>query len=211
MYLQWLGLNCFKITTNDTTLITDPYDSSTGLNLPRLQANIVTVSNPDEAMVNNIEKIGGEPYIVSGPGEYEASQVFIRGVVDQVNGQPVQPGFSTQYYFEVDKISIAHLGLLNHQISTKALEVFEGVDVLLIPVGGISSLDPEKASAVISQIEPRVIIPMFYASSGLKLKLGNIDAFLKTMGAKDPETTDKLRLLKKDLPQEDTKIIVLKA
>jgi len=181
MYISWLGLNCFKIQSQNIVLITDPFDPKTGLKLPRLQADIVTVSQKDSPEFNKL------------------------------NGQPLQPDFSTLYYFEVEDIGIGHLGSINHPLTNEQLEVFEGTDILLVPIGGKPALTAEKAAEVISQIEPRIVIPMYYKIPGLKIPLNPLDKFLQVMGIKSPEILPKYKIQKRDLPQEETEIIILQA
>ncbi len=210
MYISWLGLNCFKIQTGTGALIIDPYGSKTGLKLPRLQADIVLTTQKNDYQFNNIEVVGGNPYIIDGPGEYELKKISIRGEIAQVNGQPIDKNFQTIYYIEAEDIAIGHLGAINHPLANKQLETFEAVDVLLVPVGGGQALTPEKAAEVISQLEPRIVIPMYYKTSGLKNNIGTLNKFLAHMGIKDPEELPKLKLQRKDLPQEETETIVLK-
>jgi len=89
------------------------------------------------------------------------------------------------------------------------MEKLEGLDILFIPVGGNAVLDVKQASQVVSQIEPRIVIPMYYRILGVKEKLDSVDSFCKVMGAKSSEKIERLRIQKKDLPQEEMKIIVL--
>lgn len=210
MYISWLGLTCFKIQTSTCTVITDPFSNATGLKMPKFQADIVIVGQPNEPKTSNIERVGGDPYVITGPGEYENKQVFIKGQADQVNGQPIQPNFNTLYYIEADNVAIGFLGAIDHPLSNTQLEVMEEVDVLLVPVGGKPALTAEKAAEVISQIEPRIVIPMFYKTSGLKMNLQPLNQFLHTMGIKTPEELPKLKLIERELPQDETKIIILK-
>jgi L-ascorbate metabolism protein UlaG (beta-lactamase superfamily) len=76
MELTWLGHSCFRLRGKDATLITDPAAPSTGYTLGRLSADIVTISH-DHPGHNYIKAIGGEPHIVSGPGEYEIESVLM--------------------------------------------------------------------------------------------------------------------------------------
>ncbi len=210
MYISWLGLSCFKIQTSNCTIITDPISSASGIKMPKLQADVVVISQPNEPKTSDTGRVSGDPYIISGPGEYEVKMVSIKGATDQVNGQPIQPNFGTLYYMEADNIGIGFLGSVDHPLANVQLEIMEEVDVLLVPVGGQPVLTPEKAAEVISQIEPRIVIPMYYKTPGLKLNLQPLNKFLHTMGIKDPEELPKLKVNERELPQDETKTIVLK-
>ena len=84
------------------------------------------------------------------------------------------------------------------------------IDILLVPIGGVYTINTDQASEVISQIEPRIVIPMHYKIPALKVNIEGINKFSKEMGVKETEALDKLRITKKDLPQEETKVVILK-
>ena len=111
----------------------------------------------------------------------------------------------------MDGISIAHLGDLGHKLDDVILDQIDGIDILLIPVGGYYTIGPETAVAVINQIEPSIIIPMHYMvneNSENSGKLVRVNAFLKEMGKQDTAVQNKITVTKDNLPVEPT-IIVL--
>ncbi len=212
MYITWLGQSCFKlqdkIGSDGVMLVTDPYSDDMGLKMPRFEADIVTVSH-DHHDHNNVGAIRGNPQIINMAGEYEIKGVFIEGVEawhDSQDGK--ERGQNIIYRIEVEDISITHLGDLGHILDTKQLEKLEGTDILLIPVGGKYTINAAKAVEVISQIEPRIVIPMHYKVPGLKVDIDGIEKFIKELGIK-PRTEEKLKISKKDLPSEDMELVVL--
>jgi len=60
---------------------------------------------------------------------------------------------------------------------------------------------------VVSQIEPRMVIPMHYKVPGLKVDLAEVDSFIKELGI-NPTYEDKLKISKKELPQENMELVV---
>lgn len=220
MTLTWLGQSCFKIqakTINgDNTIVTDPYDPQfIGLRLPRLNADIITTSHEHNDH-SNIKAVAGtshtpEPFLVNSPGEYELNDIFIYGIHswhDSQQGQ--QRGDNIIYVVKAENINICHLGDLGQlELADEQLELMNNIDILLIPVGGKYTIDGEQAINIISQIEPRIIIPMHYKIPGLKIDIAPTDKFLKQMGG-HVEELDKLKISKKDLPQEGTRLVVLK-
>jgi len=211
MNITWLGQACFKIQGKEITLVTDPYEPKIGLKMPRLFADIVTVSHDhhDHAYT---KAVSGNPFIITGPGEYEIRNVFINGIPSwHDNKEGAERGDNTMYLIEFEGLKIAHLGDLGTTLSDSQLEKLDGIDILMIPIGGIYTIDAKTAARVINQTEPRVVIPMHYKIPGLKIKLNGLDIFCKEMGIKDKTTLDKLKITKKDLPAEETKIIILKA
>jgi len=211
MQLIWLGQSCFKIMGKETTIITDPYEDSIGLKLPsRLNADIVTISH-DHHDHNNVGAISGSPLVINTPGEYETRGIFIQGIPsvhDEKNGS--ERGTNTIFLFSFEDMKLAHLGDQGTLLSDEQLEKLEGVDILLVPVGGVFTIDGKKAAEVVNQIEPRLVIPMHYAVPGLKIKLNPINKFCDEMGVKTNGAEEKLKISKKDLPVEETKVIILK-
>ena len=212
MHITWLGQSCFKlqdkIGPDGVLLVTDPYGDEIGLKMPRLEANIVTVSH-GHFDHNNTDAIRGNPFIINTAGEYEIKGVFIEGVEswhDEKNGSERDENII--YRIEMEDISITHLGDLGHVLDTKQLEKLEGTDILLIPVGGKYTINAAKAVEVISQIEPRIVIPMHYKIPGLKVDIDGVEKFIKELGLK-PRNEEKLKITKKDLPQEDMELVVL--
>lgn len=213
MIITWLGHACFKIQDKvgpgGVTLVTDPFDKSIGLKPPSFEADIVTVSH-DHYDHNNIKTIRGNPFIVKGAGEYDVKGVAIHGVESYHDSQEgKEKGHNTIYRIEMSDISVVHLGDLGHILDNKQLDVLAGTDILLIPVGGKYTIDSKKAVEVVSQVEPRLVIPMHYRVPGLKLDIEGVDKFIKEMGLK-PTQEEKLKISKKDLPTEDMELVLLK-
>lgn len=194
------------------TIVCDPYNTKgTGLRLPRtLAANILTISR-DNDLHNNTEAVAKPDLIITEPGEYEKGGVFVYGISsksDKSEEKAEKEALSIIFRYEFDDIVVAHLGDLTHGLTDEALSALEKVDILILPVGGGESLDYKKAVEIANQIEPRVIIPMHYQMPGLTVKLDSVDKFLKEYGAK-AETMNKLKIAKKDLPEEDTRVVIL--
>ncbi|MFH0804609.1 MAG: MBL fold metallo-hydrolase [Patescibacteria group bacterium] len=210
MHITWLGHSCFKIQGKDVTIVTDPYAASIGLKLPRLSADIVTVSHGHHDH-SNVGAVSGQPFVIDAPGEYETKGVFIGGIPawhDAESG--ASRGSNTIYLFQLEGVKLAHLGDLGGSLTDEQLEKLEGVDILFLPVGGTYTLDGVKAADLVNQLEPRIVIPMHYKIHGLNIKLDGVEKFLTAMGTKNPETVDKLRTSKKELPVEETRVVVLK-
>lgn len=204
MQISWLGLSCFEITATtangEVTVVIDPYGNETGLRFPRtLEANIACVSH-DDADANNLSAVGGEPFVVNMPGEFEVRDVFV--YASKVEDTLV-------FRVEAEGIHLAHLGCLNRALTDKELEALGTVDVLMVPVGGGRVLDPKYAAEVISQVEPRVVIPMTHAIPNVKETLATADDFCKALGSCRREQSNKFKFSRKDLPEEDMLVMEL--
>lgn len=214
MYITYLGHSCFKLEGKETqaVLITDPFDKTVGLRVPKMAADIVTISHnhKDHSNSSAVNAADGKVFVIDSPGEYEIKKVFVYGMPSyHDNAQGAERGENVIYRIEMDGISFAHLGDLGHLLSGSALEKLEGIDVLFIPVGGNYTLDGKEASKLITSIEPRIVIPMHYKVQGLNLDIETVDPFLKEMGVPKKEPVNKLKLVQKDLPQGVMEIIVM--
>ncbi len=214
MYITWLKHSCFKFqdkTGSDAiTLVTDPFDKTVGPKVPSLEADIVTISH-DHHDHNNISAIKGSPYIVDSAGEYDIKGVSILGVEsfhDEKNGK--DRGKNNIFRFEIDGIIVTHLGDLGEVLSNKQLQGLVGTDILLVPVGGKYTLDARKAVEVVSQIEPRIVIPMHYKTDDSKMDIEGVEKFVKELGIK-PTYEEKFKINKRDLPQEDMELVILES
>lgn len=208
MDITWLGHGCFRLRGKSASAVTDPYPPSLGLKLPRLEANLVTVSHEHENH-SYVEAVK-DAFVVDGPGEYEVAGVTVYGFPtfhDHDGG--ATRGRNTVYVVEVDDVRICHLGDLGHKLNEDHLDEIGTIDVLLAPAGGGTSLDAEGAAAVVRQIEPRVVVPMHYGIPGLKKQLDGVDRFLKEMGATEVEPLNRLSVQATTGETETTRVVVL--
>jgi len=218
MQIIWHGQSCFQIEARHnkselTSIVIDPFSEEVGLRFPKLQADIVLVTH-SHSDHNNIKGVGGNPFLIQEPGEYEIKKVFIQGISawhDQKQGQ--ERGPNTIYTIEAEDLRLCHLGDLGQkELTEEQVDKIGDVDILMIPVGGVYTISAKEAIKVMSQIEPRITIPMHYQLPKLKTKtkLDGVDKFLKSLGIKSMEPLSKLSIKRKDISPEEAKIIVLK-
>src|SRR5579872_2422195 len=209
MEITWLGHSCFQLRGKTVTLITDPFPPQLGYSLGKVTAPIVTLSH-NHAGHNYVQGVGGNPYVVQGPGEYEISEVLITGVAsyhDNKRGQ--EQGRNTIYVIHIDDLVICHLGDLGHILQEEQLEEVADADVLLIPISGQHTINAAQAAEVISQVEPRVVIPMHYHPSTGEGP-DPLDKFCREMGVETVTTQPKLLITRNTVPAE-MQIVILEA
>jgi L-ascorbate metabolism protein UlaG (beta-lactamase superfamily) len=197
--ITWLGLACFRIRGNQAVVITDPFPPDSGYTLGKQTADIVTVSHAHPSH-SYIQGVSGAR-IVKGPGEYEISGVLIIGLTayhDAVKGQ--SRGKNTIYLMEIDGVTICHLGDIGHIIGDKEMEEMGKVDILMVPVGGVTSITPAMAAETIRKMEPKIVLPMHYKMPGSSRELEPVESFLKEMGQGPIEPKPKLNINKNNLP-----------
>ena len=215
MQIIWHGQSCFQITTNHdknnhVNIVIDPFSEKIGLRVPKLEADILAVTHSHDDH-NNIKAVSGNPFLITGPGEYEVKEVFIQGIPSfHDDSQGKERGQNTIYTIEVEGIRLCHLGDLGQkELTPEQVEKIGSIDILMIPIGGIFTISTKEAPKIMEQIEPKIIIPMHYKIPKLKIELDGLDKFLKVMGIKSITPLPKLLIKKKDLAEEEVKIIVL--
>lgn len=216
MHIIWKGQTCFNLLISQNkgeqiSLMIDPYDTTTGTKISRVKSDIIlsTQITEKENLVSDKEEL---VHVIDGPGEYEIKEIYIKGINCPANISKNKDGASnTIFTIEAEEMNICHLGLFNQKELTSAqLEEIGEVDVLLVPVGdGGYCVEGNEAASIVNQIEPKVVVPMFYKQSGLDLKIDGVEKFLKAFG-EEAEKQEKLLIKRKDLPaDEEVKVFVL--
>ena len=180
--LTWYGQACFLLeTTGGTRIVMDPIPKGIGYELPQgLKADIVTISH-EHGDHNNVGFVTGKPRVIRGLTadkkgwtrvDEKVKDVSIRTVgVYHDDERGAKRGLDTVFIFEVGGVRIAHLGDLGHVLNDQQLAAIGAVDVLLIPVGGTFTIDALKATRVVEQMRPRLmVVPMHYKTDAVTIK-----------------------------------------
>lgn len=213
MEIIWFGHSCFKLSERGlATVVTDPYDAqSVGHSALDLSADIVTISH-NKPGHNHVAAVKGQPFIISGPGEYEIGSVFITGLqTNSQNGNLDVSERNNMYIYDFDGIKIAHLGGANRLPNQSEVEELGNVQILLVPIGGTTTLNSVQAAEIVNMIEPNVVIPMHYMIESSIIELDPLNKFLKEMGLSSVEPLNSLKVTSpRNLPEE-TQVVVLEA
>lgn len=207
MEIYWLGQACFKLKGKFATVIIDPFDPDfTGLKLPKDLSADVFLSTHDHKDHNNV----GEGMVFKQSGEYEVRGVVITGIESfHDNSQGSERGKNIIFHISIDGLNIVHLGDLGQvKLTEEQVAQIGETDILLIPVGSVYTIDAKAASDIVSQLEPKIIIPMHYKLEGLKFELEPVDNFLKEMGAEGVTPQPKLSVTKEKLPEEPMVVVL---
>lgn len=201
MKITWFGQACFLIETDDTAVVTDPYDSKIGLTLPNdLKADVVTVSH-QHMDHNNVSAVGGNPSVIGKSGVVTVKNITFTGIDtfhDNEGGS--KRGQNIVFKFTLDGMTIAHMGDLGHVLNDMQVQELRGVDILMIPVGGHYTIDGEEAVKVVNQIKAKIIIPMHYGFKGrLGFPLDPVELFIEKM-ALPVKSVDVLEMAENLLP-----------
>ena len=216
MIIQYYGHSCFKLVTkpagrgqDDVTLFIDPFSKDIGLRPPQGQADLVLVSHHHHDH-DNVEALKGEPYIIDIPGEYSVKGVNIVGIKtfhDKKEG--AERGANTIYILETEELRVCHMGDLGAIPTEKQLEEINGIDILMVPIGGKYTLDGKEATDLVRKIEPKVIIPMHYKINGSTVDLDTEKKFCSEMGNCPKDILAKVNLKKKDLEGKSMEVVLM--
>jgi L-ascorbate metabolism protein UlaG (beta-lactamase superfamily) len=196
--ITWLGRNCFRLKGRDGVVLTDPCPPDSGFNVGKQSANIVTISNRDDAGYSYRTGITS-PHFLDAPGEYEVGGILVTGIATKRG----DGGRNVVFVCEIDGIRVGHLGLA----SSQGLEEIKDVDILLFPAGGGNALGGAAAADVMTKLDPRVAIPMNFKTAGETSELQPLETFLKETGAK-PEPQAKVQYSRTQLPQDLTMVVL---
>jgi L-ascorbate metabolism protein UlaG (beta-lactamase superfamily) len=189
-------------------VVTDPFDNKVvGYDALKLKAEIVTISH-DAPGHNNSDAVKGTSHVIIGPGEFEIGGVFITAVQTESGKKSKDRVRNTVYVFDYDGITVAHLGDLQQIPTQSEIELLGTVNVALVPVGGGNSLNAAKAAEVVSMLEPNLVIPMHYATPDSKIKMDDLNKFIKEMGLSKQDAQPALKVTRSSLPSE-THVVVL--
>ena len=214
MVITYYGVSCFKVQVGETVFVFAPPSKKSNYKSPRFQANVVCVSHnhPDH---DGYEAISGKgdgntPMVINGPGEYETNGVYASGILSfHDNEEGAKHGLNTIYSLEIEGIRLCHLGDFGEKsLRPEVKEKIGEVDILFLPIGGETVLDPQTAAKASSQLVPKLIIPMHYGESARGRN--PLNEFVKEFGGEDIKPADKLTIKKRDIAQkEETELVIL--
>lgn len=217
MIITYHGHSCFKLKGKAGVAVCDPYSAAVGWPLPTLAADVVTSSHNhfDHAALDSIRPTArrDKPFLITQAGEYEVGGISVFGVPTfHDDQQGVVRGSSIVFSLLVDGIRVCHLGDLGHLLTSEQTEAIGSVDVLLIPVGGEVTLNPEQAVKVIHHLEPSLVIPMHYRTDKHEAKvfggLHTLPEFLKEYGV-EVAPVPTLEIASHEQLPEETTVVVL--
>jgi len=218
MIITYHGHSCFKLKGKRGSVVLDPYDDGVGFGMPRLSAEIVTVSH-DHFDHNAFGKIKGtpkkeNPFIIEESGEYEVGRISVFGTKTFHDDQKGEiRGRNIVYTVLMDDLRVCHLGDLGHDLTADQLDEIGAIDILLCPVGGNYTIGPEQAAKTIRALEPSIAIPMHYRTPEHNQKsfaeLKTLEDFLKVFGV-EPVPVPKLDVLNRSQLPSETELVVLR-
>ena len=208
MEITWYGRACFRLKGKEATAITDPCPPATGFVAGKHDVDLLTISHahPDHSYTRSISA----GLTLTRPGEYEFHDLLVTGVRTYHDGsRGTERGENMIFAVEVDGVHICHLGDLGHLLTEEQVAELGPIDVLLVPVGGTTTVTPAEATEVVSQLSPKLVIPMHFAIDGASGDLMSAETFLHEMSV-EPIRQPKAIVTPSSLPDE-TQVVLLEA
>lgn len=199
--ITWLGHACIRVRTHQTYLVMDPCDKTSGFDMGRPTADIVTISNQDP-FHNHVRGIRGEPLTIQGPGEYEAGGVQITGVSTFLRppNEEMELERNTTFIVESEELRLVHVGGIGSSLTADQVEQLSGTNVLVVPIGATPGITTEEAILMVRALEPSLVIPVSYpvngAGEGGKEALHK---FVTGMGLESPEPVTRASINRRGL------------
>lgn len=208
MIITYFGKQFFKIQQGDLVVAFNPIskDSKALGKASRFGSNIAlsTINHPDYNGFDMVSHGETSPFEVSGPGDYEIRDIFIKGIMTETEISE-KKYINTIYTLTIENISLCFLGALSEgKLSAEVRGQIESPDILFVPAGTEGLLSTSEAYKLAVSLEPKIIIPMDYDIKTLNL-------FLKEGGQEKVEALDKLTIKAKELVGREGEIIVLSA
>lgn len=205
MEIQWYGYGSAQIKGKDATILLDAYMHTGQEKYP--QASSVQLFGDGRLDANGVKRfVDAEAKQIDWPGEFEAS-----GIAMEARAEKMETGEFVIFKILIDEFHIVHLSGICQELSDEMIDFIGTVDVLLMPIGGNSVLDPKKAQELMERIEPRLMVPLYADFDGSTESWASVDNFLRAMGRTEEEEQEKLVLKSRSaLSDDQTKVVKLK-
>jgi hypothetical protein len=206
MVITHHGKQFVKLQVGDVVVAYNPISKESKEKSSKFGADIglVSLNHPDFNGTDQLSYGEKTPFIISGPGEYEVKEIFIKGfpVETTYHGEKK---INTAYSVLFEGINVCFLGALPSAaaITADLKEKLGDIGILFVPICGGDVCSVDEANKVAVNLEANIIIPMDYDDTSLK-------TFLKE-GGDGAEVLDKLTIKKKDLMERQGDIVVLKS
>lgn len=209
--LKFYAQSAYYIEANDgTRIVIDPYTQNERIRYDPTfdEADIVLVTHEhgDHA---NVDAVPGDYRVVRGVGTQAVRGMPFLGIGsyhDKVEG--AERGPNTIFVFEVDGVRIAHLGDQGCELGASQLAMLSGVNLMIAPIGGGFTLEPELIWNLAEQVQPNIFVPCHFKTDAVDLPFITVDEFVEGKDSVRRLGSSEVELTGDDLP-EPIEILVM--
>lgn len=196
MDIQFYGANCVRIATKKATITVDDNLAELGVKSVTKSGDIVLFTGAATAAGLGQPKVDVK-IVIDGPGEYEVSNVSVKGIAARSHMDESKLKSSTVYKLTAEDMRIAIVGHIYPELNEQQLEAIGTVDILILPVGGNGyTLDGVGAAHIIKEIEPKMVIVTHYADEDINYEVPQqtLEDAVKNIGIEPQAPVAKLKL-----------------
>jgi L-ascorbate metabolism protein UlaG (beta-lactamase superfamily) len=177
--IAWYGQAMFTVSGADVTVVIDPVPPHVGYHYDQVEADVLLMTHEhhDHTYTDGVK---GNPKVITAAGNFEAAGLKIKGTGsfhDDVEGR--DRGLNVIFSWEQAGFKVAHFGDLGHRLSPELMSQFQGLDVAMVPVGGVFTIDGEQAAQMAVELKPRIFIPMHYLTPEIQIPLRPLKEFTR--------------------------------
>lgn len=174
MFIEYLGHSSFLIKGEKFRVVTDPFDEI-GYEMPHVKAEYVTISHGhydhcNAMAVDGVEEVFTEPFSYMD-GTVQGLSCFHDDKKGKLRGK------NTVFKMNIDGVTVTHMGDVGERPTPALLDFLKGTDVLLIPVGGVYTIDAAGAKEYVDKVMPKIVIPMHYNDEFCSIRLEPLQKF----------------------------------
>lgn len=155
MRVTWMGHACFVLEQDGFRIVIDPYTGVPGYPPLVLEADRVECSH-GHFDHNAVSAVRLRPGAGTGPFTVEEIPTFHDGAGGALRGG------NTVRVFSAGGVRVCHMGDIGHALSPAQAAAVGRCDAVLIPVGGVYTVDAAGAKQIADRLRPRFAVPMHY-------------------------------------------------
>jgi L-ascorbate metabolism protein UlaG (beta-lactamase superfamily) len=194
MQLEWYGQSAFRLTGAGKTVAIDPFGDMSALTqshgvqwdypaIEGLEADLLLVTH-EHRDHNVVEVVGGDPVLLRSTAGTHSSPlgtvVAVASEHDEAAG--TERGPNTIFAFDLDGVRVCHMGDFGQAaLRDEQAAALDGVQLLIVPVGGGPTIGAAGARALVERLQPRWVVPMHYRTPKIGF-LETADEFVGLFG-----------------------------
>ena len=175
--ITWLGHSCIRLEKDDYVIVLDPYADGSVPGYPPLR------TEADKVLCSHFHGDHGAVDLVTIREGAEAKACpFVITEIESFHDEEggALRGTNVIRIFDDGEYRIAHMGDIGCMPTEEQKGMLRGVDVMLIPVGGFFTMEPDRIKALVDELKPVVTVPMHYRTETFGYpKIGTLDAYTK--------------------------------
>jgi L-ascorbate metabolism protein UlaG (beta-lactamase superfamily) len=205
MDIQFYGANCVSLSVGGARLVIDDTLADMGGKSTTRPGDVALFTQAHGSAQADTK------LTIDRPGEYEVADISIYGIPARSHMDEDKKHSVTMYKLIAKDLRILVTGHIYPKLRESDLEQIGTIDVMIVPVGGNGyTTDPVGALELIKKVEPKLVIPTFYADDKLTYPVPakTLEEALQGLGMEPKERTGKLKLKHGDLG-DDTQLVVV--